>query len=227
MPSPGRWAATPGRSCIRRPLFIVSAVLIVIFLLMAAVPRLFTAIDPRDCALARSRLPPSSSAWFGYDSLGCDVYANTIYGARSSIIVGLATTIMVVLIGGFLGTMGGFYAGKTDAILSRIADIFFGIPFLLGALLVLTSFPSGPETPAWQTISKVVATLPSWAGRVPPADALQRVSGEHQRLRRGRAVPWGRRVNRLMRRHVVPNSIARSSWSPPSRWAASSWLRPR
>lgn len=193
---------------IRRPLFIVSAILIVLFLLMAVFPQLFTDTDPRACDLGRSRVGPSSEAWFGYDSLGCDVYANTIYGARSSMIVGLATTIMVALLGGFLGTMAGFYGGKTDSILSRIADIFFGIPFLLGALLVLTTFPSEPATPAWQTISKVVAvlTILGWPTflRLMRSSVIQVRNSDFVEAARSLGAPGGR----LIRRHIVPNSVS-------------------
>lgn len=192
----------------RRPLFIVSAILITIFLLMAVFPRLFTAKDPRDCDLLRSRQLPSSEAWFGYDSLGCDVLANTVYGARSSIVVGLATTIMVALLGGFLGTIAGFYGGKTDSILSRTADVFFGIPFLLGALLVLTTFPSDTDTPEWQTIGKVVAalTILGWPTylRLMRSSVVQVRSSDFVLAARSLGASSGK----LMRRHVVPNSIS-------------------
>ena len=139
----------------RRPMFIIALVLIVIFLLMAIVPRLFTAIDPVACDLAKSRATPSAEAWFGYDSNGCSVYARTIYGARASMAVGILTTLFVTIVGLFLGTIGGFYGRFTDTIVSRVGDIFFGIPLLLGALLVLVSFPSDEFTPAWLTIMKV------------------------------------------------------------------------
>ena len=198
----------PLSELIRRPLFIVSAILIVIFLLMAVFPSLFTHVDPRDCDLLRSRQPPSAQAWFGYNSLGCDVYAHAVYGARSSMAVGLATTIMVTLLGGFLGTMAGFYGGRTDSILSRIADIFFGIPFLLGALLVLTTFPSEPDTPAWQTIGKVVAalTILGWPTflRLMRSSVIQVRHSDFVEAARSLGAPGGR----LIRRHIVPNSIS-------------------
>ncbi len=213
-PEPGKQekARSLGRDAwselIRRPLFIISAILIIIFLLMAVFPQLFTDADPRACDLGRSRVPPSSEAWFGYDSLGCDVYANTIYGARSSMVVGLATTIMVALLGGFLGTMAGFYGGKVDSILSRFADIFFGIPFLLGALLVLTTFPSGPTTPAWQTIAKVVGVLTvlGWPTflRLMRSSVIQVRNADFVEAARSLGAPGGR----LIRRHIVPNSVS-------------------
>lgn len=193
---------------IRRPLFIISAILIILFLLMAVFPQLFTDTDPRACDLGRSRVSPSAEAWFGYDSLGCDVYANTIYGARASMAVGLATTIMVVLLGGFLGTMAGFFGGKTDSILSRTADIFFGIPFFLGALLVLTTFPSEPSTPAWQTVAKVVGVLMilSWPTflRLMRSSVIQVRNSDFVEAARSLGAPSGR----LIRRHIVPNSIS-------------------
>jgi oligopeptide transport system permease protein len=193
---------------IRRPLFIVALVLIVLFLLMALFPRLFTSKDPRACDLALSRLPPSSEAWFGYNNLGCDVYANTIYGARASMAVGVATTIMVVLIGGFLGLMAGFYAGRTDTLLSRTADVFFGIPFFLGALLVLTAFPSEADTPAWQTIGKVVLalTMLGWPTflRLMRASVIQVRGSDFVEAARSLGAANGR----LIRRHVLPNSLS-------------------
>jgi oligopeptide transport system permease protein len=192
----------------RRPLFLVSAVLITIFMLMAIVPQLFTRKDPRECDLLRSRQPPSSEAWFGYDSLGCDVYANTIYGARSSIAVGLITTVLVALIGSSLGTMAGFFGGRTDSILSRTADIFFGIPFLLGALLVLITFPSEPDTPAWQTIMKVVVALTvlGWPTflRLMRSSVIQVRSSDFVMAARSLGAP----PRRLIRKHVVPNSLS-------------------
>ncbi len=136
------------------------------------------------------------------------MYANTIYGARSSMAVGLATTIMVVLIGGFLGMMAGFYGGRTDTLLSRTADIFFGIPFFLGALLVLTSFPSKVDTPAWQTIGKVVLalTILGWPTflRLMRASVIQVRGSDFVEAARS----LGASNNRLIRRHVLPNSLS-------------------
>ena len=86
-------------------IFVISAVLIVLFLIMAFFPQVFTfGKDPYTCDLTKSRLPPSSEAWFGYDTNGCDVYTRTIYGAKASILVGVLTTVFCMLVGGFLGT---------------------------------------------------------------------------------------------------------------------------
>ncbi|GAA2709591.1 ABC transporter permease [Micromonospora olivasterospora] len=124
----------------RNPLFWISATLIVLFVVMAAFPSLFTSGDPANGVLSRSRVGPSAEGWFGYDLQGRDVYAPTVYGARASIVVALLSTIGTLLIGGALGIITGYRGGWIDSLLSRIADIFFGLPFMLGALVILTTF---------------------------------------------------------------------------------------
>ena len=66
----------------RSKIFWLSAVLVVLILVMAAWPSLFTSADPRDCSLSRQHLGPTGHAYFGYDFQGCDVFAKTVYGAR-------------------------------------------------------------------------------------------------------------------------------------------------
>ena len=60
----------------------------------------------------------------------------------------MIATTLVTVIGGLLGTLGAFYGRITDTLISRVGDIFFGIPLLLGSLIVLVSFPSDESTPS-------------------------------------------------------------------------------
>lgn len=193
---------------VRKPTFLVSATLFVVFVVMAIAPGLFTSLTPNSCDLALSRQGPSSTAWFGYDNNGCDVYTQTIYGARASIMVGVLTAIGVLILGGVAGTVAGFYGKTTDTVVSRLGDIFFGIPLLLGALIVLVSFPSGPETPELVTISKVVLSLAvlGWPQimRITRSSVLQVRSADY--VQAARALGAG--GARMILKHVVPNSIA-------------------
>ncbi|EEI17456.1 MULTISPECIES: ABC transporter permease [Corynebacterium] len=124
----------------RRPLFWVSALLILVALAMALVPSLFTSVDPRECMLSRSLGGPESGHPFGFDRQGCDIYSRTIYGARASVTVGVLTTLIVTLVGSLVGAIAGFYGGIWDTILSRITDIFFAVPLVLAAIVVMSMF---------------------------------------------------------------------------------------
>src|SRR5215212_10505933 len=97
-----------------RPMFWISGVLIVFFVLMAAFPQLFTSTDPTVADLSKAREAPSADAWFGRDSQGYDVYARTIYGARASILVGIFATLFVAVLGSFIGIIAGYRAGWVD-----------------------------------------------------------------------------------------------------------------
>lgn len=191
----------------RNPIFIISGVIIFVLLVMAAVPSLFTNADPRFCDLANSRKGPGDGALFGFDLQGCDVYARTIYGARASILVGVLTTVVVCLIGGTIGLFAGYYGGWVDALLSRFTDIFFGIPLLLGAIIVLATFP-GSGGSEWLTMGKVVLALGvlGWTSvtRIMRSTAIQVKHSDY--VQAVRALGGG--TGRILLRHVLPNAMA-------------------
>jgi oligopeptide transport system permease protein len=184
----------------RQPQFVVSAALIVIFMLMAAFPQLFTSIDPRSCSLSNSLLRPSADNWFGTDLQGCDYYARTIYGARASISVGLLTVSVSAMIAIVFGTLAGFYRGWVDGAIARLTDIVFGIPVVLGALVLLQVLPE-------RGVREVsfVLVLFGWTTmlRLMRSTVLQTAESEYVQAARA----LGASDLRLMRRHVLPNAI--------------------
>lgn len=191
------------------PIFWISAGLILIILLMAIAPQLFTQTDPNFADLRRAREAPSfDKAWFGMDSQGYDVYARTIHGARSSLIVGLLTTLLTVIIGGGLGTLGAYLGGWVDAVLSRIGEIFFAIPLILGGLLFLYQFPNHAGDPYLQLVGKVVLvmTLISWpqTARVMRSSVLQVKPNDYVQAARA----LGASPARLIFQHILPNAAA-------------------
>jgi oligopeptide transport system permease protein len=132
----GFWRDT-WRELRRRPKFVIAGVLIVFILVVAAFPALFTGADPTYADPSQSLLPPSAAHWFGTDLQGHDIYARTVYGARASVTVGLGATLVVFAVGGALGALAGFYGGWVDAVVSRITDVFFGLPLLLAAIVLM------------------------------------------------------------------------------------------
>ncbi|KAB1905687.1 ABC transporter permease [Micromonospora sp. AMSO1212t] len=193
----------------RKPLFWISATIIVVFLVMAAFPWLFTSGDAVNGTLERSRVEPSSSAWFGYDVQGRDVYARVIYGARASIVVAVVSTVLTLLVGGTMGIIAGYRGGWVDALLSRIADIFFGLPFVLGAIVILTTFNgSGTDNGEWTIMGLVILSLSvlSW----PVVMRLMRSSvlatKEADYIVAARALGAG--TGRIILKHLLPNCLA-------------------
>jgi oligopeptide transport system permease protein len=124
----------------RRPLFIVSAIMILIVVVVSLFPGLFAHQDPRLCLGSLSLQKPSGAHWFGTDLQGCDIYARTIYGARASVVVGVVTTLIVFVIGTAFGVLAGFFGGWLDVIISRITDIFFALPLILAAIVIMQMF---------------------------------------------------------------------------------------
>jgi oligopeptide transport system permease protein len=190
------------------PLFWISMVLIVIFLLMAIAPGLFTNKDPEFADLARAREAPSAAAWFGMDGQGYDVYARTIYGARASIMVGILTSLLVLIIGLLFGIVAGYRGAWVDSFLSRFAEIFIAIPLLLGGIVFMTVFPNNAGDPYLLIVGKIVFVLAilSWPRlmRIMRSSVLQVKPAEYVAAARALgASPW-----RVIRSHVLPNAIA-------------------
>ncbi|MDR2374797.1 MAG: ABC transporter permease [Bifidobacteriaceae bacterium] len=123
----------------RRPLFLVSAGLIVLILAVALFPGLFSKADMNTCYLADSLKGPAPGHPFGFDLQGCDIYARVIHGARPSVLVGVLAMLSVLVLGGAIGAIAGYYGKWADAILSRVGDIFFAIPTVLAAIVFLQS----------------------------------------------------------------------------------------
>ncbi|SDR97605.1 oligopeptide transport system permease protein [Friedmanniella luteola] len=202
------WASAWGELR-RNPLFWIAAVLILLFVVMAAVPQLFTSTDPTSADLNRAREKPSlSGGLFGFDSQGYDVYARTIYGARASILVGVLSTLATTLLGGAVGLVAGYRGGWLDALLARIGEIFFALPLLLGGILFLFTFPNDLDTPLILQVLKIVAfiALLGWPNiaRLMRSSVLQVKPNDYVQAARA----LGANNSRIIFRHILPNALA-------------------
>jgi oligopeptide transport system permease protein len=191
----------------RRPLFLFSAALILLFTAMAIAPGLFTDKDPNFCQLRgpsgdiQSAKPPGPGHVFGLDIQGCDYFARVVYGARVSLIIGLAVVAVDVLIGVALGSLSGFYGGKIDAITARISDIFFAIPTFLGGIVLLSVLG---ERGLIQVSLVLIALGWPTLMRLMRASVLSIKQSDY--VQAARALGAG--DLRIMRVHILPNAIA-------------------
>ena len=180
------------------PLFII-----VVFILAAALADLVTVHDPYAVKLPDRLIPPfwldggSLSHPFGTDPLGRDILTRVIYGARVSIII---SAIALAVGGGFgtlIGLTSGYYGGKVDTLLMRMADITLAFPLILFAILLVMVL--GPSM-----MNVVVAiTLVLWAryARVIRGEVLALMQQDFI----GRARVSGASDIRIMYRHLLPN----------------------
>lgn len=185
----------------RNPVFAVSVVLIVFVMLVVVWPSLFTSQDPRLCLGEFGMDGPREGHPFGFDKQGCDVYARTIYGARASVTVGIASAALFLLVGGILGAIAGFYGGLLDTIVSRIAEIFFAIPMVLAAIVLLQLLrPAGIMT---VVVILVAFTWPQ-AARITRGAVIEAKNSEYVTAAKALGVS---RIGTLMK-HVLPNSAS-------------------
>ncbi|KGN41339.1 ABC transporter permease [Knoellia aerolata] len=196
------------RSLRKSTMFWVSVGLIGVFVLMAIWPSLFTQTDPTFGDINNVRAKPNADAWFGTDTQGYDIFARTIYGARASIIVGLAASLTTLLLGGVIGVLAGFYGGWLDALFSRVTDIFYAIPLILGGILFMASFPNGANSNYFVVVGKVVLVLTvfGWTtiARLMRSSVLQVKPNEYVLAARALgASPW-----RIIKSHILPNALA-------------------
>ena len=198
----GSLYADAWRQLRRRPIFIIAALIIIVLITMAVWPSLFTNADPRNCPLVDSLLRPSGEHWFGTDLQGCDYYAKTIYGARVSISIGVLVTVVATTLALVLGSMAGFYGGLVDTVIARITDIWFAIPTILGGIVILRSVFT---TRGLLQVSLVLIVL-GWPTMLRLARSAVLSVKESDYVDAARAL--GASNLRIIRRHVLPNSIA-------------------
>jgi peptide/nickel transport system permease protein/oligopeptide transport system permease protein len=188
----------------RNPVFWVSAVLVLVILSMAFAPQLWAETSPTArgaCPLENARVEPSAAHPFGYTNAGCDMWSSLVYGTGKSVIVAILVTIGTVIVGVTLGTVAGYVGGFADTVISRVTDIFFGLPFILGALVFLAIFP---DRNVW-TLTAVL-TMFGWTSltRVMRGSVISTKQKDYVDAARA----LGATNFFIIRKHILANSIA-------------------
>ncbi len=169
------------------------------FLLIAAVPQLLSPpLDP--CLLSNSLLPPSLSHPLGTDLQGCDYMARTFDAARTSLLIGFGVAAASAFVATVLGSAGGWYGGLVDSAVTRVADILFSVPALLGALVVLSLLD---DRSVWNVM--LVLTVFSWPPMVRLVRGAVRERATYAHVQA--ALAMGAKPFYVLRRHVVPHSL--------------------
>ncbi|MBM3139768.1 MAG: ABC transporter permease [Chloroflexi bacterium] len=188
------------------PLGAFGAFFVVVLILMAAVPAIFTPLeaqDPLRQSIGDRLQAPSASHWFGTDELGRDLYARIVFGARTSIIIGFGVVLLSKALSVVLGTISGYYGGLFDTLLQRIIDIGIAVPGLVFIILVVQTLAGriGDMLAIVLSLSLLIATSSS---RTIRGVALSLTTEQYVDAARA----LGAHDVRIMARHIVPNLFA-------------------
>ena len=136
---PGPWSEA-WREYRRNPAAIAGLVVVAAIALMVLIGPHVYPVDPFDIAGAPLTPPLDSVNPLGTDVLGRDILAGLLHGGRPTLVVGFVAALITVLIGMTLGTLGGYFGGRIDELISRITEFFQTLPALLFAMVIVTLF---------------------------------------------------------------------------------------
>ncbi len=129
----------------RSPGFLIGSFIMLLWIVSSFWPELLANFDPKapvtgDAGQTLTRTPPNSTAWFGTDRLGRDVYSRVIHGSRPIMIAAPAATLIAAFIGTLLGLLSGYFKGWVDELVSRLLEAILSIPAILLAIVIVFTF---------------------------------------------------------------------------------------
>jgi peptide/nickel transport system permease protein len=181
------------------PLAVLGGVLLLMVILAALFAPALAPFDPFAQRIAFKLRPPSARNWLGTDALGRDVLSRILFGARVSLLVGLSSVALAMVVGGALGIVAGFRGGWTDFLVSRAMDVLLTFPTLVMGVLVLAL--AGPSQ--GNLILAIGLTLTPKFARVARAPTLAATRREY--IAACRVLGYSDR--RIMAVHILPNVL--------------------
>ena len=202
-PSVGYWA-NAWRRLKANKVALFSLVLIIVIIAFAilgpiVVEKLF-GFTYKSTDKTASNLWPTAQHWFGTDNLGRDLFVRVMYGARYSLIIAFAASVLNLVIGVLYGGIAGFLGGKVDNIMMRIVDILYSIPTLIYVVLLMNVLKKDGSSGMFAII--VAMAISSWVGmaRIVRGDILQLKQQEFVLA----AKTLGASKTRILLRHLIP-----------------------
>ncbi len=197
------------------PMAMIAAVIAALCAFCAVFAPWVSPYNPFDLAtlnLSDARLPPawseggSGAHWLGTDDQGRDILSALFYGARISLLVGLASVLVSLVVGVGLGLLSGFVGGRTDALIMRICDVMLSFPSILVALLIdgvgHAMFPNAPASLAFGVLI-VAISLTGWVQYARTVRGSTLVERNKEYVQAARVI--GVAPLRIMFKHVLPN----------------------
>ncbi len=179
---------------------VLGAILVGFFALLAILAPLIAGYDPLQTSFTAIRKPPSALHWLGTDELGRDLFSRMAYGARTSLMAGVVSVFIAMIVGVPFGIIAGYFGGWTDSIISRLIDAMLAIPFLIMAI-ALAAFLGASLTNAMIAIG--LSAAPVFA-RLTRGQVLSIRNEEYIEA----AQVLGLRHPRIILRYILPNAMS-------------------
>jgi peptide/nickel transport system permease protein len=178
----------------------VPAIPVLAALLVALLAPWIAPHSPTSGNLALRLRPPSVAPVLGTDLLGRDVLSRLIWGARISLLIAVAATLIGAVVGSLVGLVAGFYRGTTDTVLTKLIDVQLAFPFVLLAIAVVAV--AGPSVP----VLIVVLAIGAWVGHARIVRGLVLSLRERDYVQAALALGAG--TPRVLFRHLLPEVLA-------------------
>jgi peptide/nickel transport system permease protein len=187
---------------VRRPLAAFGLVIILLVSVIAAGAPVVAPYDPTEqhfdgLTLEGAPLPPNAEFWLGTDLLGRDLLSRLVYGARTSLIIGVVANGIAVAIGALIGITAGYFGGWIGVVLMRFTDLMMAFPALLLAIVLAALF----EPSLW--IVAIVIALVNWVQLARAVYTETRSLREREFIDAERAIGAGR--TRILFLHILPH----------------------
>ena len=181
---------------LRSPTFMTGIIIVLIWVFMAIFSTSITQ-DPYAQDALNSLKAPTTAHWFGTDDLGRDVFARTMAGARTVLIIAPIATLLALLWGSVIGLIAGFWRGLTDDVIMRLIDVLLALPIIVTSILILSLLGQG--------LAVMVITIGILFTPVVSRTVRAAVIGEREREYVLAARLRGERSSFVMAREILPN----------------------
>ena len=176
------------------------AFLILLFI-GTALASIFYDYDKDIIGMTRDRfMAPSWQHLFGTDNMGRDIFARVIYGAKYSLIISFGSTLIGLIVGLFLGAAAGYYGGLVDNIIMRLTDIFYSIPYIMIAVVVVSILGTSMSS---LLFAMALGTFCNFA-RIGRASVM--TVRDMEFVEAGRAI--GLPTWKIILKHILPNCLS-------------------
>jgi peptide/nickel transport system permease protein len=177
----------------------LAGLIVLVFVVAAVAPGLLETQNPYSLDLIGRLAPPSGAHLFGTDQLGRDVFSRVVAGARQSLLIGVGSTVLALILALALGMLAGLGGRVADAIVSRIIDVAFAFPVLFLALMVVTVYGANVAS---TLVAVALGTTAGYARMIRGQLIAVRDAGYVEAAR-----VTGHPFSKIVWRHILPNAL--------------------